>query len=412
MTFEGDASTNRQHRFFPTEASDAAFVVTVVNGPNAGASIVVDDAAPSPLLVGKSPVCALRIDDPAVSRRHLSVEVKEAELHVVDLGSKNRTSVNGVAVEAAFLRGGESIVVGETTLRVDRRTSTEPPNVTTVGRFGKIVGASREMRRLYGLCAEVAASRAPALLEGEPGTGKETLAESLHEAGPRAAGPFVVFDGSAVPTELAGAYLFGNGGAFQEATGGTLVIDEIAELALSVQEELARAIDARADVRVLVTTERDLDRAATEGIVAEVLVGRFGARIALPPLRVRRGDVGVLARHFWRELGGDPARLTAATLRRWEAHSWPGNVAELRNAVARAVTLGADEAPRGAGDFLENVLALDLPLARARTMVLESFERQYLARVLAQHGGNVTRAAAASGIARRQFYRVRARTKG
>src|SRR5262249_18734164 len=154
----------------------------------------------------------------------------------------------------------------------------------TASSFGRVIGASREMRRLYPLCAKLAASSVPVIIEGETGTGKEALAESLHEMGPRAAGPFEVFDCAAVPPNLVESELFGHErgaftgavtsrkGVFELAQGGTLLIDEIGDLDPQLQPKLLRALERleirrvggdkwiRVDVRVLAATRRDLDR--------------------------------------------------------------------------------------------------------------------------------------------------------
>ena len=173
----------------------------------------------------------------------------------------------------------------------------------------------------------------------------------------------------------------------------------------------------KVDVRLISATRRDLDREVQEGRFRDDLFHRLAvARIELPPLRERRGDVPALAKHFWSTLGGagEPPRELLA---RWDAWSWPGNVRELRNAVARAIALGEDFAPPKAappavasgGDFLDRILGARLPFARARQELLDEFERRYIEQVLAEHGGVVTKAAAASGIARRHFQRIRAR---
>jgi DNA-binding NtrC family response regulator len=143
------------------------------------------------------------------------------------------------------------------------------------------------------------------------------------------------------------------------------------------------------------------------------------ARIELPPLRRRRGDVTLLARHFWAALGGDPARRSGDLLLKWEDSDWPGNVRELRNAVARHLVLG-DLPPAEVVDEpappslnlgeLDEVVALDLPFTEARRRAIEEFERRYVERLLARHGGNVSRAAGAAGIARRYFQILRARS--
>jgi DNA-binding NtrC family response regulator len=304
------------------------------------------------------------------------------------------------------------------------------------------------MRRLYPLCERLARADVPVVLEGDTGTGKEQLAESLHLEGPRRDGPFVVFDCTAIAPTLIEAELFGHekgaytgatiarGGFFEQAHGGTLLIDEIGDLPLELQSKLLRAIERlqvvrvggrtpiQVDVRVLAATRRDLDREVAVGRFRDDLFHRIAvARIELPPLRERHGDIPLLARHFVRELTGDETTLPDELLRRWEDYPWPGNVRELKNAVARRIALGdlapdsidpSASVPPTAGvldrrDQIGAVLAMGLPLSEARQRLVGEFERRYAEHMLALHGGNVTRAAAAAGIARRHFYRLRGR---
>jgi DNA-binding NtrC family response regulator len=142
-------------------------------------------------------------------------------------------------------------------------------------------------------------------------------------------------------------------------------------------------------------------------------------RIELPPLRRRRGDVAVLARHFWTELGGSARTLSSELVARWEDYSWPGNVRELRNAVARQLALGdarpgargtgAVEEPPAASQIVSEVLDMRLPLPMARLRLVEAFEQLYIEQVLREHDGNVARAAEAAGVAKRYFQLLRSR---
>jgi DNA-binding NtrC family response regulator len=297
------------------------------------------------------------------------------------------------------------------------------------------------MRRIYPLCERLAAAVVPVVIEGETGTGKEVLAEALHQRGPLARQPFVVFDCTAVAANLVESELFGHErgaftgavssrrGLFEQAAGGTLLIDEIGDLDLLLQPKLLRAIERseirrvggdraiHVEVRVLAATRRSLDDLVRQGRFRDDLFHRMAvARIALPPLRDREGDVELLARHFYRELGADPGSLDVELLARWQAYRWPGNVRELRNAVARHLALGELEwqevgaVQSSSLDVVERVLALNLPLGQAREHVLREFEQRYLERALRSHRGVVTQAARASGIARRHFQRLRARS--
>ncbi len=437
-----DASTIAQPRV--VAPATASFSVVVVAGAGAGARLEVAPERSVRALVGQSPSCDLRLDDRRVSRRHLALEVVGDRLRVVDLASTNGTRVTGVAIERALLTGGERIELGDSVLLVERLGASGAPPPPAHG-FGRTLGGSPAMRRLYPLAERLARSNVSIVIEGETGTGKEVLAESLHEEGPRAAGPFVVFDCTAVAPTLVESALFGHErgsftgatetrhGVFEEAHGGTLLIDEIGDLPLPLQAKLLRALERsevrrvgsnkwiKVDVRVMSATRRDLDAEVAAGRFRDDLYFRLAvARIELPPLRQRQGDVALLAEHFWSRLGGR-GPLPADWLERLEAYDWPGNIRELHNAVARRVALGAIDVPEAPtdeaaaaipeGDALGRILALDLPLPRARELAVQELERRYLTRVLERHGGSVAKAAAASGIARRYFQLLRARQR-
>jgi two-component system response regulator HydG len=436
----------------PDSSRDISFELRVTEGVDQGQRLLIDASLPARVLVGTSPTCELRLTDREVSRRHASLEIVGRRLRILDLESTNGTFVDHVPVVGAYLEGAEFIRMGATTLRVDRGPIKSAAALPTRSRFGRTLGASESMRRIYPLCERLAASAFPVIIEGETGTGKEVLAESLHEEGPRAQGPFIVFDCTAVPPTLVESELFGHErgaytgavgnrkGVFEQADGGTLLIDEIGDLDLALQPKFLRALErsevrrlggdrlVHVDVRVLCATRRDLDREVQLGRFRDDLFHRLAvARIELPPLRKRIGDVALLARHFAQQLGGGANAMDANLLRRWEEYSWPGNVRELRNSVARRIALGefatvdpplapeshaALSLAEGSGhDFVERVLGMDLPLVAARQRVIDDFERRYIAHVLGRHGGNVSRAAAASGVARRHFQRLRTRSQ-
>jgi DNA-binding NtrC family response regulator len=417
------------------DAARPSFLVTVVSGPDRGQAFELDGSQSSRTLVGVSPACSIKLTDPLVSRRHAALEVEIDGLRVQDLGSKNGTSINGLRITDALLAGGEVVRLGSTMLRAERVATTSTSKPTSAMAFGRVVGASSEMRRLYPAWQELAQSSAPVLIEGDTGTGKELLAEALHEKGPRAAGPFVVFDCASVSGTAALGALFGvqggAAGAFEQAHGGTILLDEVGELDTEGQAGLLDALAQKRvlregasewtpiDVRIMVASRRDLD--------AEVQAGRFredvlqclaGGRIELPPLRKRHGDVALLARHFWRVVGGGD-NLPADFAARLDAYSWPGNVRELANVVARRFANGEEADVAGPQPelsdptlhtALERILESDMPFSRARAAALAEFEKRYVARVLARHGGHVGRAAAASGIARRYFQVLRGRS--
>ena len=433
-------------------SAPSTFQLSVVEGPDRGKVCIIDGTQPGRTLVGQSPVCEFRLTDPLVSRRHIAVDLRGPSLELTDLGSSNGTRVNGVNVGACQLQGGEEVWLGNTRLEVLRKGAAARVTPSKSTAFGRMVGASPALTRLYPLCERLAQLTIPLVIEGETGTGKEILAESLHELSPRSSKPFVVLDCTAVQATLMESELFGHEkgaftgatsarkGLFEQAHGGTLFIDEIGDLDLALQPKLLRAIERSeirsvggtrslsVDVRIIAATRRDLDREVQEGRFRDDLFHRLAvARVELPPLRARTGDVSVLARHFAAHFGADPSSLPPGLLARWEAERWTGNVRQLRNAVSRQLALGdllgapAETTPSvGSADdeALEDwrasaasLLTLDLPFPQARDRALTEFERRYVERALARHDGNVARAAQSSGIARRYFQMLKSRSR-
>ncbi len=447
-----NADTGTHVLIRPGYPKQATFILRVSDGPDKGKTFVLDATTPQRMLAGTSASCQICLTDPSVSRRHAAFDMIDRRLRLTDLGSSNGTYVNGISIVEVVLDGGEFVRMGQTTIHVQMQETESATIVSDRTTFGRVVGASDEMRRLYPLCEKLAQSDVPVLIEGETGCGKEVLAESLHEMGPRASGPFVVFDCMAAPPNLLESALFGHekgaftgavasrAGVFEQAHHGTLLIDEIGDLDISLQPKLLRALQRsevqriggskviKVDVRVLAATRRNLDEEVQAGRFRDDLYFRLNvARIELPPLRRRRGDIRLLAQTFWDTLGGSGRPIPPDLMARLEAYSWPGNVRELYNTIARHLALGelaGDQIGDGirrpqppaqehgsaeAADFIDQVVARALPLPEARQIVMEEFERRYLEHALMQHGGNVTRAAAAAGIARRYFHLLRAR---
>ncbi len=424
--------------------------ITVLEGPDAGKRFPIEEAVTQRVLIGQSPVCPVCLTDRTVSRRHAAIEGERSGMRLIDLESSNGTFVNQLRVRDVYLRGGETIRVGATTLRVDLDASTHMLQASEQMSFHRVFGASPQMRSLYPMFAQLAAAEVPVLIEGETGTGKEALAESLHDASARKDGPFVIFDCTTVSPTLLEAELFGHErgaftgavasrrGLFEEAHGGTLFIDEVGDLDVTLQAKLLRAIErmevrrvggnrwTRVDVRILAATRRDLDREVQSRRFRDDLFYRLAvARVELPPLRRRDGDIALLTRTFWTALGGDETRLSPDLVQRFEAYSWPGNVRELHNAVARQIALGdaalgeaaladpaagfSGDASSGSGDFIDQVVREGKPLPSARQEIVAEFERRYVTRMLELHGGHVGRAAEACGIGRRYFQMIRAK---
>ena len=319
-----------------------------------------------------------------------------------------------------------------------------------------LIGRSPAMQEVYRLIARVVGNDLTVLVTGESGTGKELVARALHELGARARAPFVAINMAAIPRELIEAELFGHergaftgaqarvAGRFEQAHGGTLFLDEIGDMPMEAQTRLLRVLQSgefttvggarpiRADVRIVAATNRDLLALVRDGRFREDLFYRLNVvPIALPPLRQRRQDVPLLARHFLDRAAAEglpPKQLSEAAAALLAAHDWPGNVRELENAMRRAAALGRDSlisaeemagllGPRApapaaetAPDLAAAVTALVDRLAREMPQALDDgslyarviaeVERPLIAAMLARHGGNQLRAARALGLNR------------
>ncbi len=319
--------------------------------------------------------------------------------------------------------------------RENRRLSEE---VRRLGGSGPLLGESAAMAQVFALIDRVAPTGASVLVTGETGTGKELAARRIHELSEVALGPFVAVNCSAIPDTLVESELFGHrrgaftgadrdrAGKFQDADGGTLFLDEIGDMSLTAQARLLRSLQegeveplgggrpVKVRVRVVAATHRDLRREAAAGRFREDLLFRLRVvDLAMPPLRERGDDVVLLARHFLGSLGRSAPGLAPETEERLRAYPWPGNVRELRNAMERAAIfcrggvvepgdlpadLEAPSAAAGLPDLAPRREGEDFQTAKAR--VLESFERRILTAALAEHRGNVSRAARALGLHR------------
>ena len=270
------------------------------------------------------------LSDPTVSRRHLSVEPGDDGVIVRDLGSTNGSFVQGARFQELTLGFGAEVTIGHTILKYVPDEEALDPTPTDEEAFGSLVGRDPKLRKLFRLLGDVANTEATVLLEGETGTGKELLAEEIHRHSARRDGPFVVFDCGAVPSELIESALFGHvrgaftgaisdrRGAFAEADGGTMFLDEIGELSPEVQPVLLRALDKRAirpvggasyekvSVRVVAATNRNLRNEMTAKHFREDLYYRLAVvRVSVPALRQRLDDIPLLAEHFVRQFCGD-----------------------------------------------------------------------------------------------------------
>jgi DNA-binding NtrC family response regulator len=410
------------------------FHLEVIDGPQKG--LTWDSSADS-CSVGSHPSNDLVIDEPTVSRFHCEIQVDARGTRVRDLDSKNGTLLDGTKVIEGFLRGGSLLRLGRSTLRFELALERNRLPLSEKSAFGSLVGDSPAMRVVFALLERAAKSDATVLIQGETGTGKEGTAEAIHDESQRQKGPFVVLDCSAIPENLLESELFGHEkgsftgaanrriGAFEEASGGTIFLDEIGELPLDLQPKLLRVLESRevrrvggnavvpVDVRVIAATNRDLR--------AEVNAGRFRSdvyyrlavvKIQLPPLRSRPEDIPLLAETMLRSLGADAATQKSLTTPEFIAAlqraAWPGNVRELRNYLERCMVFQQPLPLSEATPPAETAAKIDptLSYAEARRQSLEDFERRYVEALVAFHKGKVSQAARAAGMARVYLYRL------
>jgi len=301
----------------------------------------------------------------------------------------------------------------------------------------RIIGASRPMRNLLELVARVAQGSSTVLITGESGVGKELVAQAIHEQSGRE-GQFVPINCPAIPEELIESELFGHtgqaftgakqprSGLFETADGGTIFLDEIADLPLAVQPKLLRTLqegtirrvganaEQQVNVRVVAATNRDLEEEVREGRFREDLFWRLNViQLRLPALRERPYDIPLLVEHFVgkaaESLGRQPLDVLPETLAILTSYSWPGNVRELENAIERAVTLapGARLTPDELPERVKNHGAAAAFIARSseRDLTLREVERDYILETLRKTGGNKTRAAELLGLDRKTLYR-------
>jgi two-component system response regulator AtoC len=292
-----------------------------------------------------------------------------------------------------------------------------------------LIGHSRVMGDTYKTIARVAVGKSTVLIRGESGTGKELVARSIHSHSDRAAKPFLAINCAAVPESLLESELFGYSkgahstatadkpGLFELASGGTLLLDEVGDMSLTLQAKLLRVLEdsetrrlgdtrtVRTDVRLIASTNQDLARLIREDKFRSDLFYRLNVvSITLPPLRERTEDIPGLVEHFIRKYNGVAKKnvVDAApeVLERFQSYAWPGNVRELENAIERAVILNSKS----------RIMLEDLPepVRQAQagpSLSLEEMERRHIVQVLQETKGNVKAAAAVLGIDRKTLYR-------
>jgi transcriptional regulator with GAF, ATPase, and Fis domain len=389
--------------------------------------------------IGTHPSNDLVLEDPAVSRFHCRLVPSPLGWVLEDSGSRNGTRVSELRVQSAVLPQEAVVSLGNSVIRIHATAAVGRTLVPMMPSFGVLTGTGREMRKLFAVLEKVAASDINCFIHGESGTGKELVATEIVQRGARADKPFVVVDCGAISPNLVESELFGHVrgaftgadrdrvGAFEAADGGTVFLDEIGELPLSVQPKLLRALEQRevrrvgethvrkVNVRVISATNRDLEREVNNGSFRGDLYFRLAViTVRVPPLRARLEDLPHLIRAFLESLNASSSEhlFPPEVLDELAKHEWPGNVRELRNYVERSIVLQTarispppSAAPSNTSGGPSPV-DVRVPFKVAKDALIDGFERAYVAAVLEACGGNMTKAARMACIDRMYLHRL------
>ena len=389
-----------------------------VDGPGASAEALLERGT---LTIGSGGSADLRVDDKAISRQHAVLELLPGAVRVRDLGSRNGTRYLGAKIDVATVPLGGTIQIGRTTFRLSPAALAHAAEATADSP-GTLIGNAPPMRKLFARIRRLAAGDTGVLIEGESGSGKEAIARAIHQLGAPGR-PFVVFDGAAINANLIESELFGvakgaftgadraRAGLLEQATGGTLLLDEVTALPVMLQPRLLRVLESRefrrvgenlvrkASFRVIATSQVPLEQAVARGTFRQDLLFRLAVtRLTVPPLRERREDVAALATHFAAAFAPGH-KLEKSTLAAMQCHPWPGNVRELKSAVERALA-GLEASPSPAAG------AVTASFLEVRQALLSDFERQFLTALLGRHRGNVSAAAREAQLARSFLYKL------
>jgi hypothetical protein len=385
------------------------------------------------LTLGRGGSSDVELDASGVSREHAVLTRQGPVYAVADAKSTNGTFLNGVRVEHAALGVNDVLRLGDM-VGVVTRVPADSDDTIGVHNVGDALFGPG-LADVLGLALKrFARSTLPVVLVGETGVGKEVVGRTLHALSDRA-GPFHAVNCAALPASLAEAELFGYRkgaftgaeqagiGHFRAADGGTLLFDELADLALPVQAKLLRVLQEsevtplgetrpiRLDVRVVVACQTALPALVAEGRLREDLMMRLqGVVLTLPPLRERRVDTGLLFQHFLRRFGATNMTVEARVLEQILVHPWPGNVRELELFVRKILTLNADE-PVLRRSMLPEAMqpprqTKPPPEGGPPSLDRKEHDLGALTRELEKNGGNVAAAAATIGISRQRAYRL------
>ncbi len=400
------------------------------------------------IFIGAHPDSDFCLAEPSISRQHAKIELDETGCRLVDLGSKNGTFIGDIRVNDIYLTNHTTFRCGAVEITFDLQSETFEVAISKSEHFGRLLGHSVAMREIFGLLERVAPTPATVLIEGESGSGKELVASAIHEHSDRRHKPFVIFDCSAVSKDLIESELFGHvkgaftgavsdrKGAFLQANGGTIFLDEIGELSLDLQPKLLRVLENRmvrpvggettypVDVRVVAATNRSLAHEVENGNFREDLYYRLAViKIDMPPLRKRPEDLPLLVEHFLADASakfGRPApNISFSTMQKLRQYQWPGNVRELKNFIERASLLSTndrvetrflstnqDRAPNEnktapPDSYVEQIINQQMPFKEAKQLVIDKFETAYWTKLLDVTHGNISKAARLADIHRK-----------
>ena len=314
-------------------------------------------------------------------------------------------------------------------------------------KFDNVIGKSQTMQKIFAQIEKVAPTNASVLIHGESGTGKEMIARAIHTYSLRKEKPFVGVDCVAIPSHLLESELFGyekgaftgannrRAGLFESAENGTFFMDEVTEIDYDVQAKLLRVLQERQfrrvggreltniDIRILAATKRDPLQAVHDRIFREDLYYRLNViPIELPPLRERKEDIPLLVQHFMKGSSAltnsdEPVRIESDALNALIGYEWPGNIRELKNIIERLCIMANDncivledipQEIRGSqSNFtIDFTWGEELSFKDAKDKWIEHFEKDFLAKALKKHSGNISKAAEKCGVNRRTFHRL------
>ena len=445
--FDGGRATARQLR---------KSKLVVVSGSDAGTEFELNKPR---VTGGRSIINEIPLSDKAISGSHFEIICEDDGYRLRDLGSTNGTFVGELRVMEVFLRPGTTFRVGHSELRFQPLKAMVEIALSQRDRFDKVLGSSIRMREMFATLEKVAPSDLTVMITGQTGTGKELVAQGIHNNSHRSKGPFVVLDCGAIPKDLMESTIFGHEkgaftgavsqhkGCFEQSNGGTIFLDEIGELDIGLQPKLLRVLENRelkrvggdrtikVDMRVLAATNRDL-RMVSQGSFREDLYFRLSVvQVENPPLVDRKEDIPQLVHHFMAMVSqrrGVELTISVDAMSALMSLKWPGNVRELRNVVERAgslcdgnvverldLALGRDThitqqleaaapppasmgdlVPSGGSAFNPTLLAPEVPFKEAKQQVTDEFEQAYLSQLIQRNKGNITRSAQEAGLTR------------